>query len=94
MPQIQDCKRELREMFSMSQETDRGFIDVNAGHLHQRVFGVHAFEDIPVCCAAMRAELQPGDSVVEGDEGQRSGTFTIRYLLPRPVPVVQGDAHD
>lgn len=92
MPQIQDCKRELRYLLSKprAQETH---VEVSAGELHQRVFG-ESSDDTPVCCAAMRSEFRDGDSVVAGSDDKHSATFTVRYALPRPVPVVPADAQD
>jgi len=39
MPQIQDCKRELREILASSQQTSEPHIVLSAGELHKRVFG-------------------------------------------------------
>ncbi|MGZ4789965.1 MAG: hypothetical protein ACXVZX_15700 [Terriglobales bacterium] len=91
MPQIQDCKRELRRMFLLDQMP--GFIEVNAGDLHERVFGAPS-HDTPVCCAAMRSELRECDSIVAGTVDELGSAFTVRYTLPRPSPVVQADAQD
>jgi len=91
MPQIQDCKRELRQMFHL--DPMPSFVDVSAGELHHRVFGDRA-NRTPVCCAAMRSELRDCDSIVAGTNDEASAGFTVRYALPRPVPVVQGDAQD
>jgi len=93
MPQIQDCKRELRKMFQLSAEAMPAFVEVQAGDLHERVFGESA-ADTPVCCAAMRSELRDGDRIVTGSHEEHGATFTIRYALPRPTPVVPGDAVD
>ena len=92
MPQIQDCKRELRYILSHP-NPPKNFIEINAGDLHERVYGARS-DDTPVSCAAMRSELRGGDSVVAGAENDTSATFTIRYVLPRPSPVVQGDSQD
>lgn len=91
MPQIQDCKRELRQMFRL--EPMPSFVDVSAGELHRRVFGERSTQT-PVCCAAMRSEQRDCDRIVAGAKDEVSGDFTIRYALPRPVPVVQGDSQD
>ena len=93
MPQIQDCKRELRNMFRLNPETMHAFIEVTAGDLHERVFGESA-ELTPVCCAAMRSELRDCDSIVRGAPDEHASSFTVRYALPRPAPVVAGDAVD
>jgi len=93
MPQIQDCKRELRQMFLLNRETMPGFVEVNAGELHLRVFGAGSHET-PVCCAAMRSELRDCDSIVAGTKDDSGAAFTVRYALPRPAPVVQGDSQD
>lgn len=93
MPQIQDCKRELRQMFLLNQETIPAYIEVNAGELHERVFGVTA-ETPAVCCAAMRSELRDCDLIIRGANDDLSSGFTVRYALPRPGPVVQGDSQD
>ena len=91
MPQIQDCKRELRQMFTV--QPTPGFVQVNAGELHRRVFGDKS-EITPICCAAMRSELRECDSIVTGDHDELGAAFTVRYALPRPSPVVQGDSQD
>jgi len=92
MPQIQDCKRELRYILSNPKALGR-YIEINAGDLHQRVFGARS-DETPVTCAAMRSELYPGDSVVAGRGDDRTSAFTVRYALPRPKPVVPADAQD
>jgi hypothetical protein len=92
MPQIQDCKRELRYLLSKP-NAPKDFIEVNAGDLHHRVFGAHA-EDAAVCCAAMRSELREGDQITAGAENELTAVFTVRYALPRPKPIVQADAQD
>jgi hypothetical protein len=92
MPQIQDCKRELRYLLSKPNAPAK-FIEVNAGELHQRVFGALS-EDAAVCCAAMRSELHEGDQITAGAANELSAVFTVRYALPRPKPVVQADAQD
>ncbi len=93
MPQIQDCKRELRQMFLLNQETIPTYIEVSAGELHERVFGVSS-DVAAVCCAAMRSELRECDTVMRGERDDLSSRFTVRYALPRPGPVVQGDSQD
>jgi len=93
MPQIQDCKRELREILASSQETSEPHIVLSAGELHKRVFG-EANHETAVCCAAMRSELREGDTIVRGSDDDLSSVFTVRYVLPRPVPIVQADAQD
>ena len=92
MPQIQDCKRELRYILS-NPNPQRPFIEVNAGDLHERVFGDRS-EETPVTCAAMRSEVRDGDVILRGEHDDRSSVFTVRYVLPRPVRVVQGDSQD
>ena len=92
MPQIQDCKRELRYILS-NPRAPKDFVEVNAGELHQRVFGDMS-EETPISCAAMRSELKPGDSIIHGTDDDLSAVFTVRYALPRPAPVVQGDSQD
>ena len=92
MPQIQDCKRELRYILS-NPRAPHDFIEINAGELHQRVFGKSS-EEAAVCCAAMRSELKPGDSIVQGSDDDLTAVFTVRYALPRPARVVQGDSQD
>ena len=92
MPQIQDCKRELRYILSHP-NPPQAFVEVNAGDLHERVFG-NRKEETPVSCAAMRSELRNGDTVIGGSENDATAAFTVRYVLPRPAPVVQGDSQD
>jgi hypothetical protein len=70
-----------------------GYIQVNAGELHRRVYGDKS-DITPVCCAAMRSELRECDSIVAGDDDRLGAGFTVRYALPRPSPVVQGDSQD
>jgi hypothetical protein len=91
MPQIQDCKRELRYLLTNPKAHE--FVEISAGELHQRVFGEHA-NDTAVCCAAMRSELREGDHVTAGDADGQTSVFTVRYAIPRPERVVQGDAQD
>ncbi len=93
MPQIQDCKRELRYILSASEQSRVPHVIVSAAELHKRVFGEDAEQD-PVCCAAMRSELRDGDTIVRGKQDDLGAHFTVCYLMPRPSPVVEGDAQD
>lgn len=93
MPQIQDCKRELRQMFLLNREIMPGYIEVNAGELHERVFGVSS-SVTAICCAAMRSELHDGDTILCGALDDLTSGFTVRYIMPRPTPVVPGDSQD
>ena len=92
MPQIQDCKRELRYILSNPRASGT-FVDINAGELHHRVFGDKS-DATPISCAAMRSELRPGDTIIRGATDDLSSGFTVRYALPRPVAVVPADSQD
>lgn len=95
MPQLEDCKREMLSMFDSGLELNQAFLEISAGHLHRRVFGL-APAVMSVCCAAMRQQYDPGagDSILCGTPDEISAEFTIEYRLPRPgltVNVLQVD---
>jgi hypothetical protein len=60
------------------------YLDVNSGHLH-RLLGDYPGPDqrMPVCCGAMRDEMQPGDIILNQPPKGNGASLTIRYMLPR-----------
>lgn len=59
-------------------------LDVNAGELH-RELGDYPGPDhrMPSCCAAMRAAMRAGDTVLAEPPGGKGASLTVRYRLPR-----------
>jgi hypothetical protein len=60
------------------------FIDVTARWLHSQV-GQYPSPNhrMPVCCAVMRGEMNPGDVVLDQPLKGNGASLTIRYELPR-----------
>jgi len=60
------------------------YLDINSGHLHRLVGGYPGPNHrMPVCCGAMRGEMQPGDIIIDQPPKGNGASLTIRYRLPR-----------
>ena len=91
MPKAAEFHTALENEFRGAAEKDVPYVDVQAGWLHRRVGGYPARDHrMPVCCAAMRAEMQPGDKVLAAPEKGNGASLTIRYMLPRPAKPSSG----
>lgn len=53
MPELEDCERELFSMFNSALKQNQESLEINAGHLHRRVFGVGP-DWVTFCWAAMQ----------------------------------------
>jgi 5-methylcytosine-specific restriction protein A len=90
MPTAEDFKLELHRMMLEAMKAGRGSVEINAGELHRRV-GDYPGKNhrMPVCCEVMRRALalDAGDVIVEEPPSGRGASLTIRYVLPRAVPI-------
>jgi hypothetical protein len=68
----------------MARASRCGLIDVliNCGELYRSLGGYPGSKHgMPLCCAAMEAEMKPGDTLLL--ELSNGAGMTVRYLLPR-----------
>jgi len=90
MPTSEDFKLELHRMMLEAMKAGKEFIEINAGEVHRRVGGYPGRNHrMPVCCQVMRAglALDAGDAILEEPPSGQGANLTIRYALPRPVPI-------
>lgn len=88
MPSGADFHAALQKAFQSASREGVRYLDVQAGSLHRQVGGYPGRNHrIPVCCAAMRAEMLEGDKVLsappkgKGDSGDR---WLLSKLLVGP----------
>jgi 5-methylcytosine-specific restriction protein A len=90
MPSADDFRDELHGMMLEAMNAGKPFAEINAGKLHRRVGDYPGRRHrMPVCCQVMRATLAPdaGDTIVSQPPKGQGASLTIRYVLPRPVPI-------
>lgn len=76
----------LQNSFLASAQSGADYVDVNAGWLHRQVGGYPGRNHrMPVCCAAMRSEMQPGDKILSAPPKGNGASLVVRYILPRPA---------
>lgn len=76
----------LYHAFRSAAQRGDEYVDVNAGRLHRQVGGYPSRNHrMPACCAAMRAEMQSGDTILVAPQKGQGASLTIRYALPRSV---------
>jgi 5-methylcytosine-specific restriction protein A len=86
MPVAAEFHAALQNAFWGAAEKGVPYVDVQAGWLHRQVGGYPGRDHrMPVCCAAMRAEMQPGDKILAGPKKGNGASLVIRYMLPRPA---------
>jgi len=81
-----DFQDRLHQLFEERTRAGAASLTVSASELYRLVCG-KAGEDprMPVCCAAMRAQMRPNDRVIfEPPKGKGAG-LSILYRLPRSV---------
>ncbi len=90
MPQADDFRNELYRMMLEAMKAGKAFAEINAGELHRRV-GDYPGKDhrMPICCDVMRRALaaDAGDVILEQPPRGQGASLTIRYVLPRPLPI-------
>jgi len=83
-------RRALREMLSAAQTAGAKSLRVQSGHLHRVVGGYPGPRHrMPICCAVMRAEMLPRDSIISGPPSSAGASLVIEYALPRPIDIVE-----
>jgi 5-methylcytosine-specific restriction protein A len=74
-------RRELRAQLSRASTSGLTDALVNAGELHRMLGGYPGSQHgMQHCRDAMRAEMQPGDLIIENNG---ESNLTVRYQLPR-----------
>lgn len=86
IPTSDDFRKELHAQIQRAIRQGRPHVEINAGELHRAVGGYPGESHrMPMCCQAMRDELQNGDATVVFETTSGNGAaLTIRYKLPRP----------
>jgi len=90
MPTAEEFKMELHRMMLEAIKEGKQCAEINAGDLHRRVGDYPGRNHrMPVTCEVMRAAFAPdaGDLILEEPPSGQGASLTIRYVLPRPVPV-------
>jgi len=90
MPTAEDFKTELHRMMLEAMKAGRESVEINAGELHRRVGDYPGRNHrMPVCCEVMRRTLaqDAGDVVLQEPLSGQGARLTIRYVLPRLVPI-------
>jgi hypothetical protein len=79
-----DFHKELLAQIGRAQKQGAPHVEINSGELHRKVGGYPgAGHRMPLCCAAMYFEQQPGDEIVNRPKLGNGASLTIRYQLPR-----------
>jgi hypothetical protein len=90
MPTAEDFKLELHRMMLEAMKEGRESVEIVAGDLHRRV-GEYPGRNhrMPVCCEVMRGALaeDAGDVILTQPPSGQGASLTIRYVLPRTVPL-------
>lgn len=76
----------LENRLQTAERSRKPHVDIRARDLHLEL-GVYPNRDhrMPVCCAAMRNMMAPGDAVLDGPPKGKGASLLIRYKLPRKV---------
>lgn len=83
-------KQALRDMLSSAQTAGAKSLRVQAGNLHRAVGGYPGPRHrMPICCAVMRAEMLPQDSIVSEPPSGAGASLVIEYALPRSMETVE-----
>ncbi|MHB9291490.1 hypothetical protein Holit_00567 [Hollandina sp. SP2] len=80
----EDFRTQLRKILSSAEKQGSSKIQVNSGDLHRQMGGYPGQNHrMPMCCSAMRAEMQSGDEIIQGPPKGNGASLTIAYRLPR-----------
>lgn len=84
MPNIDDFRSAISELFQGALKRGKSYVDVNAGSLHRDLGGYpgtrHA---MPSCCIAMHEAKRSKDVILAQPPKGKGASLTIRYQLPR-----------
>jgi 5-methylcytosine-specific restriction protein A len=76
--------RALHAIFGRETRNGQSSVVVRSGDLHRMVGGYPGNNHrMPVCCAAMRAEMREGDHIVRAPPRGNGANVYIEYRLPR-----------
>ena len=90
MPTADEFRMEMYRMMNEAVHEGRETAEINAGELHRRVGDYPGRNHrMPVCCEVMGGAFarDAGDVITEQPPSGQGARLTIRYVLPRPVPV-------
>jgi hypothetical protein len=74
----------LRRIFSAAEGEGKNLVIVRAGDLHEIVGGYPGpAHRMPVCCSAMRSEMDSGDRITQQPPKGNGANFFVQYQLPR-----------
>lgn len=87
MATAKEFRQALIDTMRQTELKGRGFLEITAGELHQRVGGYPGQNHrIPMCCRIMKVYLSEawGDRLVDGPPNGQGASLRIRYRIPRP----------
>ena len=80
-----DFGSELSSVLERANELGLEYVGMTSGALHRRVGGYPGQEHrMPLCCAAMRSAMLPGDRIIEAPPSRNGASLLIPFALPRP----------
>ena len=83
-PKAETFRNALMDEFRRSEAEGKPYLDIRSGDLHRQVGGYPGHDHrMPVCCKAMRDEMQPSDEELEAPPKGNGASLVIRYQLPR-----------
>ncbi len=85
---LSDFRRAIWAQFKRAENQGRPHVEINAGELYRTLGGYPPKRGeqhrMPLCCQAMRAELDAKrDQVVHETASGQAPSLTIRYKIPR-----------
>ncbi|MDR2526730.1 MAG: hypothetical protein LBC92_02545 [Rickettsiales bacterium] len=88
IPNREDFIKELQKNISSAVKDGLSKICIKAGDLHERVGGYRngappKNHRMPICCSAMRKEMQNGDNIIYEPKKGNGARLEIEYKLPR-----------
>lgn len=87
MATTQEFRGAIRMRLQAAEAQDQPWLDIEAGVLHAELGGYPSRRGVghqmPMCCDAMRQEMNAGDQVIAEPPSGKGASLKIRYLLPR-----------
>jgi len=81
MPNAEDFRSTLEEIFSIAEITKLSGVVVKAGNLHRLVGDYPGNHRMPICCNAMRQMMKEGDEILAAPPKVDGASLEILYRL-------------
>lgn len=82
-PTKEDFLYELHCQMLKKHHSGESELIASAGEIHRKVGGYPGPDHrMPVCCSAMKSEMQQGDRIVDEPLSGQGARLTIKYRLP------------